>query len=191
MKRDTIMTKMPISSFLSCEKDTETILYKLFVQSQPYSTMLKKLLVVQADDCLTNGVYDDQMKEWSVKRLIDEGYIVLSPKIKQGEHEAAKSRLVLSFNHFTPNATNPEFRDCVIDFDILCPMDEWNLQNYQQRPMKIAGYIDGILNNSRLSGIGTLQFVQGNMLLINAEISGYNLSYWAVHGSDDIIPNEE
>ena len=191
MKRDTIMTKMPISSFLSCEKDTETILYKLFVQSQPYSTILKKLLVVQADDCLTNSAYDDQMKEWSVKRLIDEGYIVLSPKIKQGEHEAAKSRLVLSFNHFTPNATNPEFRDCVIDFDILCPMDEWNLQNYQQRPMKIAGYIDGILNNSRLSGIGTLQFVQGNMLLINAEISGYNLSYWAVHGSDDIIPNEE
>ena len=191
MKRDTIMTKMPISSFLSCEKDTETILYKLFVQSQPYSTMLKKLLVVQADDCLMNSAYDDQMKEWSVKRLIDEGYIVLSPKIKQGEHEAAISRLVLSFNHFTPNATNPEFRDCVIDFDILCPMDEWNLQNYQQRPMKIAGYIDGILNNSRLSGIGTLQFVQGNMLLINSEISGYNLSYWAVHGSDDIIPNEE
>ena len=191
MKRDTIITKMPISSFLSCEKDTETILYKLFVQSQPYSTMLKKLLVVQADDCLTNSAYDNQMKEWSVKRLIDEGYIVLSPKIKQGEHEAAKSRLVLSFNHFTPNATNPEFRDCVIDFDILCPMDEWNLQNYQQRPMKIAGYIDGLLNNSRLSGIGTLQFVQGNMLLINSEISGYNLSYWAVHGSDDIIPNEE
>ena len=119
MKRDTIITKMPISSFLSCEKDTETILYKLFVQSQPYSTMLKKLLVVQADDCLTNSAYDNQMKEWSVKRLIDEGYIVWSPKIKQGEHEAAKSRLVLSFNHFTPNATNPEFRDCVIDFDIL------------------------------------------------------------------------
>ena len=29
-----------------------------------------------------NGAYDDQMKEWSVKRLIDEGYIVLSPKRK-------------------------------------------------------------------------------------------------------------
>ena len=97
----------------------------------------------------------------------------------------------MGFDNFRTNATNPEFRDCVIDFDILCPMDEWNLQNYQQRPMKIAGYIDGLLNNSRLSGIGTLQFVQGNMLLINSEISGYNLSYWAVHGSDDIIPNEE
>jgi hypothetical protein len=33
MKRDTIMTQPITSSFLSCEKDTETILHKLFIQS--------------------------------------------------------------------------------------------------------------------------------------------------------------
>jgi hypothetical protein len=46
MKRDLIMTKPLTSSFLSCEKDTETILRKLFVECRPYSDILKKLLVV-------------------------------------------------------------------------------------------------------------------------------------------------
>ena len=32
------------SSFLSCEKDTEIILRKLFVESRPYSDDLKRLL---------------------------------------------------------------------------------------------------------------------------------------------------
>jgi len=42
------------SSFLSYEKDLETILRKLFVESQPYSNDLKKLLVINMKDCLDN-----------------------------------------------------------------------------------------------------------------------------------------
>jgi hypothetical protein len=42
------------SSFLSCEKDMQLILKKLFVQSQPYSNDLKKLLIINTKDCLSN-----------------------------------------------------------------------------------------------------------------------------------------
>ena len=35
------------SSFLSCEKDTEIILRKLFIESRPYSDDLKRLLVIK------------------------------------------------------------------------------------------------------------------------------------------------
>ena len=42
MKRDVIMSPSKFrSSFLSCEKDAETILKKLFIQSKPYSDKLK------------------------------------------------------------------------------------------------------------------------------------------------------
>ena len=34
------------SSFLSCEKDAETIVKKLFVESRPYSDELKRLLLI-------------------------------------------------------------------------------------------------------------------------------------------------
>ena len=43
MKRDLLMTRPLKSSFLSCEKDIETILKKLFINSQPHSEILKRL----------------------------------------------------------------------------------------------------------------------------------------------------
>jgi len=65
------------------------------------------------------------------------------------------------------------------------------MDNYQIRPLKIAGYIDGILNNAKLTGIGILNFMGCNELVLDEVLSGYTLSYRAVHGSDDRIPPEE
>lgn len=182
------------SSFLSCEKDTETIIRKLFVDSRPYSDMLKRLLLINTPDCLddmTNQAYLNKIKNTSIADLRKEKYIRLEPKIKMPENEEVKSYLVFSFDNFTPNASNPEFRDNVIMIDILCHTDYWDIGNYRLRPLKIAGYIDGILNESRLSGIGTLQFIGCNEVVLSEEISGYCLMYAAVHGSDDIIPEED
>jgi hypothetical protein len=64
------------------------------------------------------------------------------------------------------------------------------MDNYQIRPVKIAGYIDGILNNTKLSGIGTLTFMGMNELVLDEVLSGYTLSYMAIHGSDDKIEEE-
>ena len=58
-------------------------------------------------------------------------------------------------------------------------------------PLQIAGYIDGILNNARLSGIGRFEFVGCNELILNEEMSGYTLMYHAVHGNDDKLPPVE
>ena len=51
-------------------------------------------------------------------------------------------------------------------------------------------YIDGILNNCRLTGIGTFQFQGGQLLKINEQYMGYSIVYNAIHGSDDEIPQE-
>ena len=97
----------------------------------------------------------------------------------------------MSVDNYAPNATNPQFRDSTVNFDIICHTDYWNLGDYRLRPLKIAGYIDGILNECKLSGIGTFNFLACNELILNEDLSGYTLSYRAVHGSDDIIPSEE
>lgn len=183
-----------VSSFLSCEKDTETIIRKLFIESKPYSDLLKRLLLINTDDCLndmTNQVYINKIKSISIADLQKEGYIRLTPKIKLGENEEVKSYIVISFDNFVPNATNPEFRDCVVMIDIICHTDYWDVGNFRLRPLKIAGYIDGILNGSRLSGIGKFQFMGCNEIVLNEELSGYCLMYAATHGSDDMIPEEE
>lgn len=179
------------SSFFSCEKDLETILKKLFVQGGCHSEELKRLLVIANKDCLdnrTNQKYNEIIKGMGLKQLREKGYIKFEPKIRMPEHEEMKAYIIVTFDNFVTNATNPEFRDCVITFDVLCHLDCWDIGDYRIRPLKICGYIDGLLNNSRLSGIGTFQFVSCNELILSPQIGGYSLTYTAVHGSDDMLP---
>ena len=182
------------SSFLSCEKDTEIILRKLFIESRPYSDDLKRLLIINTKDCLNdkiNSIYSQKLKKIGLKELMEKGYIRLTPKLNFGEFEEVKSYILISFDNFTPNASNPQFRDCTVSFDIICHTDYWDLGNYQLRPLKIVGFIDGILDNSRLTGIGTFQMMGCSQLILNEELSGYTLMYRAIHGSDDELPESD
>ena len=193
MKRDVISTVPLKSSFLSFEKDVETILKALFVQSFPHSDGLKRLLVLNTKDCLdntTSQVYEDKLKEMTLAKLIKEGYIKLNPKIRMPEHEEVKSYIIISVDNFTPTS-NPIYRDCTLTFDIICHLDYWDIGDYRQRPIKIAGYIDGLLNNAKLSGIGRLEFLGMNELILNEDLAGYTLMYRATHGNDDRLPPQE
>ena len=193
MKRDLINYNLK-SSFQSIEKDIELILRKLFIENKPLSEELKKLILINTKDCLdsTNNLkYKEIIDNTSIKNMIDEQYIRLAPKVKFGEHEEVKSYIILSFDNFTPNETNPEFRDCTVSFDIICHTDYWDIGNFRIRPLKIAGIIDGILNNNRLTGIGTFQFMGCNELILNEDFSGYTLMFRAIHqtdGDDKIKP---
>lgn len=193
MIRNLRQTEPIQSSFLSCEKDTETILRKLFIESQPYSDTLKRLLVINMPDCLTNEeneVYQKKVKEMSLSELVKQGYVKTTPKIRLEENAEIKAYMIISFDNFLPSS-NPQFRDCTVHFDIVCHSDYWGMDNYQLRPLKIAGYIDGILNNAKLSGIGTFQFLGCTEIVLDENLSGYCLTFSAVHGSDDKIEESE
>ena len=186
MKKDLVNLNLK-SSFQSVEKDIELILRKLFIENKPLSDELKKLLIINTKDCLdaTNAAkYKTLIDNTSLKDLREEGYIRLEPKMKFGEHEEVKSYLILSLDNFVPNQTNPEFRDCTVSFDIICHTDYWDIGNYRLRPIKIAGIIDGILNGSKLTGIGEFQFMGCNELILNEDLSGYTLMFTAIHQTD-------
>lgn len=192
MKKDLAIKELK-SSFLSVEKDIGTIINKLFIESRPYSDMLKRLLMINTKDCLENqtDVCRELISSTSVRDLKEKGYIRIIPKLDFGEHEEVKSYILITMDNFTPNAENPEFRDCTITFDVICHTKYSDLGDYRIRPLKICGYIDGILDKTRLSGIGILNFVGANQLILNEELQGYTLMYRAVHGSDDTLTEEE
>ena len=192
MKKDLAIKQLK-SSFLSVEKDIGTIINKLFIESRPYSDMLKRLLMINTKDCLENqtDVCRELISSTSVKDLKEKGYIRIIPKLDFGEHEEVKSYILITMDNFTSNAENPEFRDCTITFDVICHTKYSDLGDYRIRPLKICGYIDGILDKTRLSGIGILNFVGANQLILNEELQGYTLMYRAVHGSDDTLTEEE
>lgn len=181
------------SSFLSCEKDTELIIKKLFVNSKPYSDELKRLLIINNKDCLDdrmNPEYLKKIKETSIADLIEQGYVRINPLLKQFEHENLKTYLLISFDNFDPS-NNIHYRDCNVMIDIICHTSCWDLGNYRQRPLKICGYIDGILNDTKLTGIGTFNFISCREIVLSEEYAGYCLMYRAVHGDDDSIELED
>ena len=175
------------SSFLSCEKDTEIILNKLFAESGQYSNWLKRLLIINTKDCLDPNVrkYDDIVSHYSVSDLIEKQYIRTTPRLEFNEHEDVQSYILVSYDNFTTNSKNEQFRDCMINFDILCNTKQWDLQNLRVRPLMIAGYIDGILNLGKLSGVGETYFLGCNELILDQNLAGYTLSYHVVHFTED------
>lgn len=203
MRKDLTTLKPLRSSFLSCEKDTETILKTLFVDSKPYSDHLKRLLIINNPDCLDmdNQEYQNFINNKSLGDMINQGYIRLKPKIARGNFQNIKSYILISFDNFSASK-NPQFRNCTVNFDVICYMDEWCLEDYQVRPLKICGYIDGILNNLtdknkalaakslgnniKMSGFGEYQFLGCNEAVLNEDISMYILSYRAVHFTEDL-----
>ena len=187
MQRNAILEPIQ-SSFLSCPKDVEIILNRLFVESGKYSNWLKRLLIINTPDCLDPSItkYDDIVSKYSVKDLFEKSYIRQTPRLEFDEHEDVQSYILLSFDNFTTNSANERFRDCMVNFDILSHTTQWQLDEFRIRPLMIAGYIDGILNETRLSGIGTLEFMGASEIILNEYLGGVLLRYRAVHGREDV-----
>ena len=173
--------QFPKSSFISIEKDMGTIVDMMLKNNR-----LKKLLYYNVENCL----FQENLTEDQSLELIEDGYIRMVPKLYVDKD--ILNYIIISFDNFTPNITNPEFRDNIISFDIICHFNQWQMPNFQLRPYKIAAEIDTLFNNRHLSGIGELQFLGANQILINDEFGGISLMYSAVHGEDDKInsPNE-
>lgn len=187
------LTKPIKSSFLSVERDFRLIIEKLFADNPQHAKKLKRLLVINEPDCLDNTTSEVYKKaeDISVSDLIAKGYIRFNPKLPFYEHEDVKSYIILNIDNFVTNATNPQFRDCTVYFYVICNSDCWDMGDFRERPFYIMGYIDGLLNNERLSGIGTFQFASAKEIVLNENLSGYALSFFAIHGTDDTLPDDK
>lgn len=166
--------QIPKSSFISIEKDMGYIIDMMLKDSR-----LKKLLYYTTKDCLSQPELTDDESA----TLITDRYIRMVPKVQVDK--TVLNYVIISFDNFVPNATNPYYRDNVISFDIICHMDQWELGDFQLRPYKIAAEIDTLFNQKHLSGIGLLEFVGASQLILDGEFAGLTLMYSAVHADDD------
>lgn len=165
--------QFPKSSFLSIDKDMSIIVDYLMKNNR-----LKKLLHYTSKDCLNRpNLTEDETIELFGKN------IKIVPKLQVDN--SVLNYIIISFDNFTDNKNNPEFRDNVIEFDIICHFDQWPLQDFQLRPYKIAAEIDSMLNGQKLTGIGTLEFLGATQMLLTDEYAGLCLMYAAIHGEED------
>ena len=101
--------------------------------------------------------------------------IIIVPKLPEDGIEC--SFIVIVFDNFTINPANPDFKLSRIRFDIVCPYSEWILDAGNLRPYLIMQEIDTLFNQSKLSGIGNLQFTHSAPLTLSPQIGGYSMFY--------------
>ena len=170
---------IPKSSFLSIEKDLEIIVNHLCKNER-----LKRLLYYTTPDAIDKPNLDDEQMIQLFKKNIK-----LIPKLYVDG--SVLNYIIINFDNFIPNDTNPEFRDNIIEFDIVCHYDQWHLKDYQLRPYRIAAEIDSMINKTHLTGIGELEFLGANQIILTDEYAGLCLMYTAIHGEEDkkFMPN--
>lgn len=162
----------PQSSFLSVEKDMGIIIDNILKNPR-----LQRLLYYTSADALDKpDLNDDQ------KLSLLENNIKIVPKITVDNVEY--NYLLISFNNFI-KSYNDQFRDNVIEFDIVCHLENWQLKDFQLRPFKIAAELDYMFNNKKLTGIGLLEFLSAQEKVLSDEYAAVCLKYIAYHGGED------
>ena len=168
----------PKSSFLSTEKDMGIIVNMIMKNER-----LKKMLYYTSKNCLTQpNLTEDETLSLFGKQ------IKIVPKLYVDG--SVLNYIIVSFDNFTLSG-NPQFRDNIIEFDIICHFDQWQMKDFELRPYKIAAELDSMFNNKHLTGIGELQFLGANQMILTDEFAGICLMYQAVHGEEDkkFMPN--
>lgn len=165
--------RMPKSSFLSMEKDL-VIITDLMLKNQ----RLKKLLHYN----VKNPLECPNLTEEETYAMFGKNIKIVPKLYIDG---SVLNYIIISFDNFTMNANNPEFRDNIISFDIICHFDQWQMKDFQLRPYRIAAEIDSMIDEQHLTGIGTLHFLGANQIILNDEFAGLSLMYSAIHGEED------
>lgn len=165
--------QIPKSSFLSIDKDMGIIVKQLLGNDR-----LKRLLYYTTKDAL----YQPNLTEEQTIGLIGKNIKNIPKLYVDG---SVLSYIIVGFDNFTPNRSNPEFRDNIIEFDIICHYDQWTLNDFQLRPYRIAAEIDSMFDGKHLTGIGETEFLGANQIILTDEFAGLCLMYRAVHGEED------
>ena len=172
-------TLKPKSAFLSVEKDMGIITNRLLQNNR-----LKKLLYYTTPDAIDKpNLTSAQATELFGKNIKN------IPKLYVDN--SVLNYIIINFDNFTQNRKNPEFRDNIIEFDIICHFNQWQLNDFKLRPYRIAAEIDSMLDKTHLTGIGELEFLGANQIILTDEFAGLCLMYQAIHGEEDkkFMPN--
>ena len=162
----------PHSSFLSVEKDMSIIVNKIFDNPR-----IQRLLYYTSPDALDRPNLTEDQKIELLKNNIK-----IVPKIKVDN--VNYNYLLVSFNNFL-ESNNPEFRDNIIEFDIICHLDNWQLRDFELRPFKIAAELDTMFNKKKMTGIGLLEFLSAQEKVLSDEYAAICLKYIVYHGGED------
>ena len=172
------------SSFMSVEKTLESVVGLCLTNER-----LKRLLFYTDKHALSLPILT-QEQTFSLLGTS----ILTVPKLQVDPD--TKPYIIITLDNFVPNPGQTTFRQITLSIDILCSYQHWSLTDFKLRPYSIAGELDGMINNSFITGAGLADFMGAKQLVLNNYLGGctiyYNLeTFFDDHESQKIDPEQQ
>lgn len=90
--------------------------------------------------------------------------------------EEARTVINVLLDNFELGKTNTYFKNNQLSFVVICHKDLWRIDS-MLRPFAILNEIDTLFNCQNGYGVGKTIFDNGHLLWINAQYSGYKVTY--------------
>jgi hypothetical protein len=108
--------------------------------------------------------------------------IILKPKVPY-DKDALDSKIVVLIDEYVVDEQNPDFNLMAVRFDVICPIDTWDINEVAQRPFMLMAEIDEMFNGARVTGLGKLTFSGAKEIVPTDYSAGYTM-YYACHEFD-------
>lgn len=157
------------NNFLAIPKDWKKIVEKILTNEK-----FLKLLYYKSKDALKLPNLSEAEKE----RLINKN--ILSHPYIPSEDEV-ENYIQILFDNFTQNQVNPQYVDNMIVITLLCHKYTWILEDWNLRLYTMANEVMNMLNNKKLTGIGTVQFVTASAFVPNSSVFGLTMTFMVIN----------
>lgn len=108
-----------------------------------------RLLKYQNSDPLSEELEDVDGIELLNKQII------IVPKIPENE-DIECSYIIVVFDKYVVNPNNADYKLSTLRFEVVCPYEEWLINEDSLRPYLLMQEIDNTFNEAKLGGIGKL-----------------------------------
>jgi len=87
------------------------------------------------------------------------------------------SFIVVLLDNYDLNPINDDTNILELRFDILCPMDEWRVNEKSLRPFLIMSEMSAIFNGLQIKGIGKLKLLSTPRIVMSDVYAGYSMLF--------------
>lgn len=164
------MMEINRADFSTVEKDFEEITTRILSNED-----LVKLLYFSAPDCLRNEEY---VVTPEILETVAQQHVKIVPSLKIPENEG--SYIIITFDNFVINPSNPEFMDNIIFMDVMSPIEAWVMDSYMLRPFRIKHELQREFSGKPLNGIGKMSFITSNILNLGDYV-GYQMAFKVIN----------
>ena len=117
----------------------------------------------------------DQSKDYDITtNPLLEKNIRIKPKVHP--NECTQAFVIISIPEFE-TGDNMDFNDATLAIDVICPIDNWLIDDICPRPYKIMSQVYEELQGSRVTGIGTLEFVGALQNVIYEDVTDHQMIF--------------